>query len=62
MPASPRSMNYVSVLYVALAVAILLDWCLRARSEFRGHLTRKKDAVGGIGRDVVAVAGNSRSE
>lgn len=38
MPAAPGSMNYVSALYLALLVAMLLDWWVRARWEFRGHL------------------------
>lgn len=57
MPASGRSMNYVSALYIALAAAMILDWRVRARWEFRGHLKRKFDVAAGEGgvRDVAMV-------
>jgi len=49
MPVSGRSMNYVSAVYVVLALAMLLDWGVRARWEFRGPLERKLSVTAGEG-------------
>ncbi|EPE09359.1 choline transport protein [Ophiostoma piceae UAMH 11346] len=36
MPAEGNSMNYISAVYGIVAIAIVLDWFLRARKVFRG--------------------------
>lgn len=55
MPATPGSMNYVSALYLTLVLAMSFDWCVRARSEFRGHLN-KEAILSGSGDGVAMVA------
>ncbi|KAK5064344.1 hypothetical protein LTR84_000177 [Exophiala bonariae] len=48
MPATPGSMNYVSALYLALVLAMSLDWFVRARWEFRGHLKAEAKSGGDV--------------
>lgn len=37
--------NYVSAVYFAVVLIIMIDWCSRGRQEYRGQEARRQEAV-----------------
>ena len=45
MPVAAGNMNYVSAVYFAVILIIVVDWFLRGRREYRGQEARREEAI-----------------
>lgn len=58
MPVTIDTMNYVSLVYVAVVLIVVTDWYARGKREYRGHNERRGSAEAPIRNTAFTSSGN----